>query len=320
MRARRGLVALSALLLGACTGSPGSTATPAPTTAAPTIALPASAPPSFDADHFAPPSVGRSTLLAMFDYDRNAPLDIQVLGSRTRGGAKVQSIRYAVAGGAPIDAEIVTPATDSGRHPGVVLAHGGAIDPDAFLTEAVTLAIRHGMVSVLPDIPMTIDGDADTDVAYVVRSVIAERRAVDLLVARPDVDPHRLGFVGHSWGADLAAIMAGVDPRLSTVVIACARGRVAADMYQMGTPADAPAYMATTSSLDATRFVAVPRTRAVLYQWGTQDDSIPTAERTELVKATAGQVTRHDYDYGHDLINFPPATADRVAFLAAALR
>ncbi len=90
-------------------------------------------------------------------------------------------------------------------------------------------------------------------------------------------------------------------------------------MYQMGTPADGPAYMAASSALDATRFVAVPRARTVLYQWGTQDDSIPMAERTELVKATAGHTTRRDYDYGHDLINFPAATADRIAFLAAAL-
>src|SRR6185312_8408747 len=116
--------------------------------------------------------------------------------------------------------------------------------------EAVTLATEHGIVSVLPDIPMTIGGDAKADIAYVVRSVIAERRAIDLLVARPDVDPHRLGFVGHSWGADLAAIMAGVDPRLSVVVVACARSRIAADMYQMGTPADGAAYMAATSALD----------------------------------------------------------------------
>jgi dienelactone hydrolase len=322
--ALRTLAAVGALAVLAgvagCGGDAGTRSAATPT-ARSTPATVAVTPTStfFDPDTYPRPSVARATLLARFVYDRRAALDITRGATRRQGGATIQQITYAVAGGAPIPAEIVVPDKDTGRHPGVVLAHGGAIDPDAFLAEAVSLAGK-GMISILPDIPMTITGDAETDVAYVTRSVVAERRALDILIARPDVDAHRLGFVGHSWGADLAAIMAGVDPRLAAVVIACARSRIASDMFQMGSPADAPGYMRASSTLDGDRFVAVPGARTVLIQYGRLDTTIPLGERDELTKATAGQHARHDYDAGHDLVAFAPATTDRLTFLTTTLQ
>jgi predicted peptidase len=55
--------------------------------------------------------------------------------------------------------------------------------------------------------------------------VIALRRALDVLLSSPNVDPKRLAFVGHSDGAELGAILAGVDHRIATAVLMGVGGR-----------------------------------------------------------------------------------------------
>ena len=52
-----------------------------------------------------------------------------------------------------------------------------------------------------------------------VESVLDTRRALDLLAARHDVDPHRLGIVGHSLGGGVVAATAGADDRPAAVVL-----------------------------------------------------------------------------------------------------
>jgi dienelactone hydrolase len=291
-----------------------------PSVAAPTLASPVGSPTAAVTGEapFIRPSVAPAALLARFAYDATAPLAVTRSMTENTERVVTTTITYAVPGGPPVSALVIAPVDATHRHPGVVFAHGGAPGADVFRIEAGILTAK-GIVSILPDIPMTITGDAKADLAYVTRAVIAERRALDVLAARPDVDPTRLAFVGHSWGADLATIMAGVDRRLVAVVVACARSRVDLDMDTMGTPADRAAYLASVSVLDGDRFVRVAGRRTVLYQWGKLDDSIPPGERDDLMTATAGTKTRDDYAYGHDLVAFPDAVTDRDAYLVKAL-
>jgi dienelactone hydrolase len=58
------------------------------------------------------------------------------------------------------------------------------------------------------------------DAAEQVQTIVDLRRAVDVLVARPDVDPARLGFIGGSYGAAMGGILAGVEPRIGAFVLA----------------------------------------------------------------------------------------------------
>jgi hypothetical protein len=41
------------------------------------------------------------------------------------------------------------------------------------------------------------------------------RRAIDFVPSRPEVDPRRLGYVGHSFGAMFGGILAGVESRVA---------------------------------------------------------------------------------------------------------
>lgn len=45
------------------------------------------------------------------------------------------------------------------------------------------------------------------------------RRGIDLLLARPDVDPNRLAYVGHSYGAQWGSVLSAVNKRMKTSVL-----------------------------------------------------------------------------------------------------
>lgn len=45
------------------------------------------------------------------------------------------------------------------------------------------------------------------------------RRGLDLLLSRPDVDRHRVVYIGHSLGAQWGAILTSVDRRMKATVL-----------------------------------------------------------------------------------------------------
>lgn len=92
-----------------------------------------------------------------------------------------------------------------------MFGHGYGGSRGTFLKEAVGLA-AHGVVSVLPTTKVAMTGDPGTDADTLVGSVLIERRALDVLIGREDVDPARLGYVGHSWGA-VRSPVPRADPR-----------------------------------------------------------------------------------------------------------
>src|SRR5499426_3415328 len=160
-------------------------------------------------------------LARMFDYDQRALLDVKEHSVEERDGAKVYDISYASPKGGRVTAYLVTPAT-KGRHAGIIFAHPGAANRKAFLPEALMLA-RAGAVSLLIDDPsarpaewrsrMFVLTEPENDRATYIQAIIDLRRGVDLLLARPDVDAKRLGYVGFSFGATLGGILAGVERR-----------------------------------------------------------------------------------------------------------
>jgi len=120
--------------------------------------------------------------------------------------------------GVPI--QVVTPLAIDGPHPGVVVAHGFSGSATLMRGFADTLT-RHGYVVALLDFtghganarPLPTD-DAGRDQALQ-RDLAA---AVGYLRGRPDVDPDRIGLVGHSMGAGAVVAYAASDPRIPATV------------------------------------------------------------------------------------------------------
>ena len=52
-----------------------------------------------------------------------------------------------------------------------------------------------------------------------VQQILDMRRGADLLLARSDMDPKRLAYVGHSYNAATGAFLAGIDKRFKAFVL-----------------------------------------------------------------------------------------------------
>src|SRR5205823_9340252 len=96
--------------------------------------------------------------------------------------------------------------------------HGSGGNREDLLLPAIELASR-GFVTITISQP--------NDAATFKPLVVNARRALDLLVARRDVDPKRLGLIGFPLGAQTAALLAGDEPRLKAIGIVSGRGSAA---------------------------------------------------------------------------------------------
>jgi dipeptidyl aminopeptidase/acylaminoacyl peptidase len=312
---RRGLALLAAAvlvpLLPGCDVS-GPDRTPAP----PVSMSPAtSVSPPFRLDKYEPPEVSPERMKALVAGHADRPLGVTIRATTNdqAGGVAVADLAFDDGFGGTVEAYLVTPLRARARLAGVVFAHGSDRDRSRFLPEAKTLAVR-GVAVLLPTVPMTFTWTAATDVEFVRRAVIIQRRAVDVLAARPDVDPGRLGFAGHSWGGVQAGIMAGAEPRLAAVVVASFTQRLT--RYLDGTKD----YTDQVTVFDHHRWLALPGSRRVLLQAGTLDGWHPPAATDALFAGTAEPKERKDYALGHDLVTGDAAPADdRRAFFARTL-
>src|SRR6266446_10154068 len=143
------------------------------------------------------------------DYDRNAPVDIREAGVEQHGGVAVRDISYASPKGGRVPAYLVVPG-GKGPFAAVIWGHwympgSEFLNRKEFLDEAVMLAAS-GVVSLLPDGPIARPGYVrdsdplgDLQIQQRVQAIVDMRRGADLLLARAEVDPKRLAYVGHSY-------------------------------------------------------------------------------------------------------------------------
>jgi cephalosporin-C deacetylase-like acetyl esterase len=170
-------------------------------------------------------------LVREFDYDRNALLNIREESKSERDGATVIELSYDSPRGGRVPATLVLPP-GKGPFAGILFGHwmmprSPVANRKEFLDEAVLLA-RSGAVSLLTDAPMVRPGflpekeglKGEIQNAEASRQqVIDFRRGVDLLIARGDVDPARVAFVGHSYNAHTGGILAAVEKRIGSFVL-----------------------------------------------------------------------------------------------------
>jgi cephalosporin-C deacetylase-like acetyl esterase len=274
-----------------------------------------------------------------FSYAATAPLDVQLVGTPDRwGDVTISQLTYASPRGGRVPALLVAPANPAGRLPAVILQHGmGAVDKSNLLPDAVVLA-RAGAIALLPDAPnqrpaalrvLEFAGH-DHDPELWEQAAIDLRRAVDVLVARDDVDPQRIGYVGHSFGATLGAILAAVEPRIRALVLV-APGAYTTTIREGQTedlialrknvpPRALAGYLATMELLDAPRWIAqAPKTTTVLLQFAAYDPGVPPRAVEAMITGSTATTETRRYPTGH-FITSPSALRDRVAFLGRLLQ
>src|SRR5215471_15028290 len=114
------------------------------------------------------------------------------------------------------------------------------------------------------------------------------RRGVDLLLARRDVDPKRVAFVGHSYNAGVGALLSGLDRRFKAFVLMAgstsdevSRGSKGFQEFrQKAGPEKVDALIAKYKYLDQGLYVSHAAPATVFLQYGSRDDGItPDAAR-----------------------------------------
>jgi dienelactone hydrolase len=154
--------------------------------------------------------------------------------------------------------------------------------------------------------------------------VVDLRRAFDLLAARADVDAKRLGYAGHSFGAQWGAILSAVEPRLRAAVLMAGvpdqasiwrdnddPGIVA---WRANTPKEKQdAYLKVCEKTAAVRYVP-HATCPLLIQFANHERYFDKAAMERYAGAAPKGTPVKWYDTGHEL-NDPQALADRAAWL-----
>ena len=260
--------------------------------------------------------------LDLFAYDRAAPLDLQASPIGSEDGVAIHQISYASPRGGRVTGRLFVPR-GGGPFAGVVLAHGMPGNAEAFTGRGVFIA-RHGAVVIAIDAPfnrrpggpMTL---TPQDSVEQVQLIVDLQRAVDVLLARPDVDSARLAYVGRSYGGATGALFAGVERRLRTYILASADGGVTtrwrgAGAQQGRIPQEQlNAWLAAMDPIEGYRFVG--RANApIFFQNGRRDQAV-SVERAEALHAAAtGQKEVRWYDAEHALN--PAAYVDQLRWLS----
>jgi cephalosporin-C deacetylase-like acetyl esterase len=280
-------------------------------------------------------SAQEAELLRHFDYDQKAPLDIQEAGVEHRGDVAVHDISYASPKGGRVPAYLVVPK-GKGPFAAVIWGHwympGSAfLNRREFLDEAVALA-PSGVVSLLPDGPIARPGyvrDPDPldepQIAYRVQAILDMRRGADLLLARSDVDPKRLAYVGHSYNASTGAFLSGIDKRFKAYVLMAGNLSDEVDMKskewqdfrkQIG-PEKVDAFFAKYAWLDGGKYVAHATPATVFLQFATKEDFLTPARAKEYYPIVSEPKSMKFYEAPHALN--ADARRDRIAFLVKEL-
>jgi beta-lactamase class A len=163
--------------------------------------------------------------LHLFDYDAKAPLDIHDKIIEEFDGGSLHDITYTSPKGGPVAAYLVVPK-GKGPFAAILFGHWGNGTRAEFISEAKLYA-RAGAVSLIPDYPWDRPqpwhktpnhyDKPELDREIEIQAVLDLRRGMDLLLARPDVDPKRIAYVGHSYGAQWGSILSAVDRRMKNV-------------------------------------------------------------------------------------------------------
>jgi dienelactone hydrolase len=261
----------------------------------------------------------------MFDYDRELSLDLEEASVDHKNGVPVYDISYAGQANGRVPAYLVRPP-GTGPFPAVIFVHAAPGSRESFLDESVMLA-QQGAVGLLVEAPWARGeawgrtlGQPESDRGAFINITIDLRRAVDLLTSRPDVDPKRIGYAGHSFGALFGGVLSGVEERIQAFALLAGTGSFT-DIAVMSMPflqgEALEAYAQAMTRIDPIYYVGRAAPSALLFQFGLQDEAFPREKVEAFAEAGSEPKLVKWYDADHYLNE--EARSDRIEWLRTRL-
>ncbi|HJU69663.1 MAG TPA: acetylxylan esterase [Gemmatimonadaceae bacterium] len=258
--------------------------------------------------------------LSLFAYDQGAALDVRDSLAFADRGVDVYRLTFASPKGGRATALLHVPhdslRASKRKLPGVVMLHGAPGDAWGMGGIAVPVA-RQGAIVLVLDAPFA-RRDKNNPLSFTPRDSIDQvqllvdlQRAVDVLVARQDVDASRLGYVGVSYGAAIGAAFAGIERRIDAYALMVGDAGIAAHFTQADgsraprlphlSEAQWCAWFAAMEPLSSARFIGRAAPARVLFQWGKQDRAVPPYLAEQLYRAAGETKEARWYESGHAL-------------------
>ncbi|HEY2784779.1 MAG TPA: alpha/beta fold hydrolase, partial [Fimbriiglobus sp.] len=167
--------------------------------------------------------------------ERKVPLDVKIAEETKLDGYTRKKLTFAAEKGDRVPAWLLIPdpAKFPGKRPAVLCLHQtiaiGKDEPVGLgVQESKRVAlhlVRRGYVCIAPDYPgfgeYKYDFARSPYASGCMKAIWNNLRAVDLLQSLPEVDPDRIGAIGHSLGGHTAMFSAAFDERIKVVVSSC---------------------------------------------------------------------------------------------------
>jgi dienelactone hydrolase len=265
--------------------------------------------------------------IALFDYDATAALDVVERGRERRGGVTRVDLTYVSPHGGRVPAWVYEPDHE-GPHAGLILMHGLPGNRDGNWPLAVRYAHSGAVVIAISapfarrdeprDWPVTF---TEQDRTEQIQLIVDLRRAVDYLVAHPDVDPERIGYVGASYGGAMGGLLAGVERRVAAYALVVGDGGLVAHHTGAGDLARKrmsaqrwQAWIDAMEPIEPSRFVGLATPTPLLFQSGHADQMVPAVDAVRYQQAANQPKTILWYESGH--ARTPEMIRDQVHWLA----
>src|SRR5436305_5005613 len=206
--------------------------------------------------------------------------------------------------GGRVPAYLILPPGE-GRHPAVLFLHPGQGDRKTFVDEAVGLAKDHGFAALTLSAPFLRPENQgkrggnpwnpEMSRREQIQTIVDLRRGFDLLVSRPEVDPRRLAYVGHSLGATVGGTLAGIEKRPVAFVLMAgypsltrgtAQGRDQGSIafQELLDAEQRKAYMDALEPLDAIHYIGHAAPTKLLFQFAKRDEYISPWDAAVFVR------------------------------------
>lgn len=249
----------------------------------------------------------------MFEYNQNAPLNIREVGSETRGRVLIRDITFTSPGTeAPISAYLIAPSTSTTDCAGILYVHwyephSPTSNRTQFIDEAVKMAEK-GVVSLLVS---TLWSDPKWfnirqqagDYQDAINQVVAFRRALDVLLAQAGVNPQRVAYVGHDFGAMYGAVMAAVETRVQSYVLIAGTPEFY-DWFVFNNQLDGEAlasYQAQIGAIDPVKMLATAKNTSIFFQFGEEDGYTPRDKIIAFYLGAPEPKRLATYHSGHEM-------------------
>lgn len=262
----------------------------------------------------------------MFDYDKNAALNVRVIGARQEEGYHKTLLVYEPVKGVRRVGELFIPEGE-GPFPAILYVHWykpphPTSNRSQFVEEAKHMA-QKGAASLLietlwSDYDFFLKRTQQDDEVNSTQAVIEIRRAMDLLLSQPQVDASRFCYVGHDFGAMYGALAGSHDPRPTAYVLMAGTPRFS-DWYLYAPNLEGEARENFIRQMDKFDPIhAVGKLSPIYFQFGNDDFHVPVERAREFFDAACEPKKISWYECGHGLNE--TATQDRMAWVAEHLR